>query len=136
MRITSLILKAETETQQRLLDYLDSEASEALIDKINAGKKTLGGALEYAKSEARKLAGGAGCICIADETVFGWVIHFFEEDDVKEVPKKAAIKGPAGAMKKTALVKKPAPAAVVGKKAKGKPAVVEQASMMEALFNE
>ena len=36
----------------------------------------------YIISEARKAAVG-NCACIDDTTVFGWAIHFFEEDEIK-----------------------------------------------------
>ncbi len=85
-----LKLKAENNTEERVLKYLQENASAMLAEKINAGTKTLAGAMEYAKEQARNMANGAGSICIDDETVFGWIIHFFEEDDIKEgsKPKK------------------------------------------------
>lgn len=77
-------LEAGYPTEERVLDYLEKNASDVLAEKINADKKTLAGALAYCKGEAWKLADGGGCVCVDDETVFGWVIHFFEEDDVAE----------------------------------------------------
>lgn len=80
-------LVADGATEQRILDYLNENASEVLVEKINAGKKTLAGAVKYATDEARKLADGSQCCCVDDATVFGWVVHFFEEDEIQE-PKK------------------------------------------------
>jgi len=82
-----LKLEAKNPTEQRVLDYLRANASEILIEKINAGDKTIKGAMSYCKEEARKLGAEGGCVVVDDETVFGWVIHFFEEDELKE-PKK------------------------------------------------
>lgn len=102
-----LKLTTEDPTEQRVLDYLNKNASEVLAEKINAGKKTLAGALNYAKGEARKLADGGNCICVDDDTVFGWVIHFFEEDSIKEGAKKSGAKVPSGVKKKPAKKSKP-----------------------------
>lgn len=47
-------------------------------------KKTLTGFMKYACDEARKLAEkGANSACIDDQTVYGWAIHFFEEDSIE-----------------------------------------------------
>ncbi len=88
-----LNLKAETNNEKLILDYLNKNASEQLIFKINAGKKTLSQCWSYIISEARKLAKD-NCACVDDATVFGWAIHFFEEDSIKaeKVPVNAAVK--------------------------------------------
>ena len=40
--------------------------------------------MKYASDEAKKLAEkGATCACIEDETVYGWSIHYFEEDSIE-----------------------------------------------------
>lgn len=115
-------LKASNTTEQRVLDYLNENASDVLAAKINAGKKTLAGALGYAKEEASKLAGGETCICVDDATVFGWIVHFFEEEHIKEPSKKKPTRRvPAGAKKSV-------------KKSVKKPKPENQTSMLEALF--
>jgi len=111
-------------TEQRILDYLNENASVVLAAKINAGKKTLAGAVKYATDEARKLAGGGGCVCVDDATVFGWIVHFFEEDEVAE-PKgqaKGVVRTPAGVKKQpkaAKLVKEAKPAELKPEKPKG-----------------
>lgn len=77
-----LNLKAETNNEKIILDYLNKNASEQLKEKINSGKKTLAQCWSYIISEARKLAKN-NCACVDDATVFGWAIHFFEEDSIK-----------------------------------------------------
>lgn len=99
-------LKANTPMEQRFLDYLQQNASEVLTEKINAGKKTLAGAVGYAKGEAQKLADGEECVGVDDATVFGWVIHYFEEDEITEKAQKSAVKLP----EKVAVNPVPAPA--------------------------
>lgn len=78
-----LNLKAENANEQRVLDYLEEHASEVLAEKINAGNKTLKGFFRYASEEARRAAVN-GCACIEDKVVYGWAVHYFEEDEIKE----------------------------------------------------
>ena len=102
-------LKSNNQTQQRILDYLNANASEALTARINAGEKTLKGALAYAKEEARKIAPGAECIVVDDATVFGWIIHFFEEDHIKEkIAKTVTVAGQSAKKPKQKTKKQPA----------------------------
>ena len=90
-----LNLEAKTKAQQLVREYLENNASSALAEKINGGakvvkdgktlinKKTLDGFMKYATEEARKLAEkGANSACVEDEVVFGWAIHYFEEDEI------------------------------------------------------
>ncbi len=100
-------LKAANRTERRVLDYLEANAGEALAEKIGAGTKTLAGALAYAAGEARKVAAGAGCVCIEDETVFGWIVHYFEEGEISEKKEKPAFRGPvSGESKKEEVIGK------------------------------
>ena len=91
-----LNLEAKTKAQQLVKEYLENNASKMLAEKINNGvaiekdgkmltnKKTLDGFMKYATEEARKLAEkGANSACVEDEVVFGWAIHYFEEDDIE-----------------------------------------------------
>ena len=78
-----LKLKAENANEQRVLVYLEENASDVLVEKINSGNKTLKGFFGYASGEAKKLAVN-GCACIEDKTVFGWAVHYFEEEEIKE----------------------------------------------------
>lgn len=90
-----LNLEAKTKAQQLVKEYLENNASPTLAEKINGGakvvkdgkmlinKKTLDGFMKYATEEARKLAEkGANSACVEDEVVFGWAIHYFEEDEI------------------------------------------------------
>ncbi len=81
--------------QEILKQYLEENASDVLAEKINNGvliekdgkkllnKKTLDGFMKFAYEEAKKQAvKGANCACIEDRVVFGWVIHYFEEESI------------------------------------------------------
>ncbi len=77
-----LTLEAKNKNEQIILDYLNQNASAALIEKINAGEKTLSQCWSYIVSEASKIKEG-NCAVVDDATVFGWAIHFFEEDSIQ-----------------------------------------------------
>lgn len=91
-----LNLTAQNKQEELVLKYLQDNASDVLADKINNGtpfekdghlllnKKTLAGFMKYACDEARKLAEkGANSACIDDATVYGWAIHYFEEESIE-----------------------------------------------------
>lgn len=94
--IMKLNLEAKTKEQELVKQYLEDNASQTLAEKINNGtplekdgiiltnKKTLDSFMKYASDEARKLASnGASCACVEDKVVFGWAIHYFEEDSIE-----------------------------------------------------
>ena len=94
--MTELNLEANTEEQKIIKEYLEENASEILADKINNGvkiekdgktlinKKTLDGFMKYATGEAKKQAEkGATSACVRSDVVFGWAIHYFEEENIE-----------------------------------------------------
>ena len=94
--MTKLNLAAKGDDQIAVLNYLQQNATDVLADKVNNGvqmvkdgvtlinKKTLDGFFRYATEEARKLvAQNARCACVLDRVVFGWAIHYFEEDEIE-----------------------------------------------------
>ena len=81
MKQGRLKLEAKTSNEKIVLKYLEVNVSENLAERINNGKKTLSQCWNYITSEAKKQA-VQGCACIEDSTVFGWAIHFFEEDSI------------------------------------------------------
>ena len=91
-----LNLEAKTDEQKSVKEYLETYATEELASKINNGvkitkdnkelvnKKNLDGFFSFATSEAQKLVSkGAQCACVKDAVVFGWAIHYFEEDSIE-----------------------------------------------------
>lgn len=94
--MVKLNLEAKDKSQERIKAYLESNASEILAGKINNGtpfekdgkplinKKDIDGFMKYACDEARKQAAkGANSACIEDDVVYGWAIHYFEEDSIE-----------------------------------------------------
>lgn len=91
------VLNLETKSKEQALvkTYLEENVSEMLAEKINDGvsvekdgktlvnKKTLDGFMKYASEEARKLASkGAISACVEDSVVYGWAVHYFEEESI------------------------------------------------------
>lgn len=73
-----LNLEAKNQPQELILQYLEQNASESLVDRINTGKKTLNDCFAWIKEEARKRAVN-GVAAIEDRQVYGWAVHYFEE---------------------------------------------------------
>ena len=91
-----LNLDAKTNEERKVKAYLEANASEILAEKINNGvriqkdgktllnKKTLAGFMKFACDEAKKQAEkGAHSACIDDDVVYGWAVHYFEEDSIE-----------------------------------------------------
>ena len=85
-----LNLVAKNTSQQAIKDYLENNVSQILADKINNGvqiekdgktllnKKDLDGFWNYASKKARELKHDYE----DNDTVFGWAIHYFEENEL------------------------------------------------------
>lgn len=91
-----LNLEAKTKEQQRIKAYLEENVSDILAGKINNGvlikkdgkillnRKTMDGFMSFATEEARKQAEkGARYAMVEDDIVFGWAVHYFEEDSIE-----------------------------------------------------
>ena len=96
IKMIKLNLTANGIAEQRVKDYLEQNVSDTLAEKINKGvqiqkdnltllnKKDLTGCLDYANDKALKLVEkNARNACIDDPTVFGWTMHYFEEDSIE-----------------------------------------------------
>ena len=92
-----LNLQTNSKPQEIIKAYLEQNATQTLIDKINNGvlierngkqlinRKTLDGFMKYASEEAKKLAEKeARSACVEDTVVFGWAMHYFQEDSIEE----------------------------------------------------
>lgn len=90
-----ILLETKNKAQEILKEYLENNASEILANKINNGvkiqkddktllnKKDLNGFMKFASDEARKQTeSGASFACIESDAVFGWAMHYFEEDEI------------------------------------------------------
>lgn len=98
-------LKARNGTEQIIVDYINQNASDVLCKKIKASGKTMAGCMDFIRNEAKKKAVN-GCACIEDKEVFGWAIHYFEEESLNE-EKKSTENKPV--VKAEVKEKKPSP---------------------------
>ena len=84
-----LNLQTNSKPQEIIKAYLEQNATQTLIDKINNGviiekngkqlinRKTLDGSMKYASEEAKKLAETSShSACVEDTVVFGWAMHY------------------------------------------------------------
>lgn len=98
--MAKLNLNPNTPEEQIILNHLTSQINDELAEKINNGiriqkdgktlisKKTLKTFMTYAEEEVLKLIAenerkGRQVRCINASTVYGWAIHYFEEDSIE-----------------------------------------------------
>ena len=92
----ALNLTANGMEQNLIKEFLQNNVNDVLANKINNGvkisknnttlinKKTLDGFMSYACEQAKKSAEkNAHFACLHHDTVFGWAMHYFEEDDIE-----------------------------------------------------
>lgn len=83
------MLKAELEKEQnssikKIGEYLlkRSLSDSSVATSIQKENKSLKECFHFIKNKAHDLATN-GCACIDDETVFGWAVHYYDEDNIK-----------------------------------------------------
>ena len=126
-----LNLDTKTNEERKVKVYLEANASEILAEKINndvriqkdgktlLNRKTLSGFMKFACDEAKKQAEkGAQSACIDDAVVYGWAVHYFEEDSIEgtlynedgtEYKKQPSVAAKAPAVKYTPPKPQPKP---------------------------
>lgn len=94
-----LNLEAKNPAQALILQYLEQNASESLAERINQGNHTLQECYDYIRNEAKKRAVN-GVAAIEDRQVYGWAVHYFEENGnpgdapTDDAPKAYNVTGP------------------------------------------
>lgn len=70
--------------QERIKDYLDERArqDELFAKSYAKSNKNIDECYEYIVSEARKQCKDSDSICISDDVVYGWAVHYYDEDDI------------------------------------------------------
>lgn len=70
--------------QDTIKAYLDKRASEDSLFAVTYAKenKNIKDCCSYITSQAKKQQTG-GCAAISDDVVFGWAVHYYDEDDIK-----------------------------------------------------
>jgi hypothetical protein len=70
--------------KQTIKAHLDKMAQQdfAFAERYKDEKKTLDECVKYIMAEAKKQAKN-GCAAIEDAVVFGWAVHYYQEENVK-----------------------------------------------------
>ena len=78
--------------KERIKDYLDERASkdELFAKSYAKSNKNIDECYEYIVSEARKQCKDSDSICISDDVVYGWAVHYYDEDDINVGHKKSS----------------------------------------------
>ena len=96
--------------------YLDNRAKEDSLfaETYKKANKSIKECCKYIYSQARKMAKGSNSVGIDDATVFGWAVHYYDEDNIKadevkeRVEVSSAVTAPTSSEKPVQQVVKPA----------------------------
>lgn len=104
--------KKESAFEGIIRKYLEmmAEKDEAFAATFKKPNKSIEECCKYIKQEAQKMKDGNVAI-VEDATVYGWAVHYYDEDDIKieSTPKaKVAVSNPTPTTKPKFEVKKPA----------------------------
>lgn len=71
--------------KERIKDYLDERAGkdELFAKSYAKSNKNIDECYHYIVEEARKQCKDSDSICISDDVVFGWAVHYYDEDNIK-----------------------------------------------------
>ena len=71
--------------KERIKDYLDERArkDELFARSYAKTNKNIDECYEYIVGEARKQCKDSDSICISDDVVYGWAVHYYDEDNIK-----------------------------------------------------
>lgn len=71
--------------KERIKEYLDERASkdELFAKSYAKTNKNIDECYDYIVGEARKQCKNSDSICISDDVVFGWAVHYYDEDNIK-----------------------------------------------------
>ena len=84
MSRTKLLEGTLTAEERIVAEYIDANASDILVEKINKSNKGISDCWSFIISQAKAKAGKNKAVGVADMEVFGWAIHYFEEDSIKK----------------------------------------------------
>lgn len=71
--------------KERIKDYLDERASqdELFAKSYAKNNKNIDECYDYIVGEARKQCKDSDSVCISDDVVYGWAVHYYDEDNIK-----------------------------------------------------
>lgn len=110
-----------TQFENTIKNYLDGRAKEDSLfaEAYKKANKSIKECCKYIYSQARKLAKGSNSVGIDDATVYGWAVHYYDEDDIKvdKVQERMEVVAPV-AIQKPVKEEKPVQQKAVRKKTK------------------
>lgn len=70
--------------KERIKDYLDERAGkdELFAKSYAKSNKNIDECYDYIVGEARKQCKDSDSICISDDVVYGWAVHYYDEDNI------------------------------------------------------
>ncbi|MBS6168618.1 MAG: hypothetical protein DBX92_14470 [Dielma fastidiosa] len=80
MTFAKQLTECTNPTIKNIAQYLLSR--DDIKDKLDNPKKSLDEMLQYIIDKASKRKTG-NCAVIDDDTVYGWAVHYYDEDDIK-----------------------------------------------------
>ena len=71
--------------KDRIKDYLDERArkDELFARSYAKTNKNIDECYDYIVGEARKQCKNSDSVCISDDVVYGWAVHYYDEDNIK-----------------------------------------------------
>lgn len=79
--------------------YLENRAKtdSLFAETYRKANKSIEECIKYIYSKARKLAKGGNAVGVDDATVYGWAVHYYDEDDIKvdKVHERVEVVAPA-----------------------------------------
>lgn len=85
--------------------YLENRAkTDSLFAEVyKKENKSIEECIKYIYSQARKLAKGGSAVGVDDATVYGWAVHYYDEDDIKldKVKERVEVVAPAADSSRT-----------------------------------
>ncbi len=113
--------------------YLENRAKtdSLFAETYRKANKSIEECIKYIYSQARKLAKGGNAVGVDESTVYGWAVHYYDEDDIKvdKVKERVEVVAPAAEPSRTEQPK-PKPKPVHKRKR------VEDNSLQLSLFGE
>lgn len=76
-------MKTSTAFKKTIQDYLEKRAEEdpLFVETYKKENKTIEECCNYVIKRAKD----GGCAGYSDEEVFGWAVHYYDEDDIKDI---------------------------------------------------
>lgn len=71
--------------EQAIKIYLDNRAKtdSLFAETYKKANKSIKECCKYIYSQAKKLAKGGNAVGVDDATVYGWAVHYYDEDNIK-----------------------------------------------------